>query len=795
MFTFKVILRLICQTINYLTDREIVMQKGTYEEFLTHVVSEDIEALKKLANLKELIAEYMRVNKENNPLPLFASLPKDIKCLELLLQNGLDPNMRDDNGKTPLMLITQHWPAPHFNKGVELLLKYGANPNAVDHGKQNALTWALYDYEKFVVLLKCGVKLSHDAEQAESKESGPHLKPLLITLLTSPVRVHRKDELFQRFLECKDFDINAVDEHGQNIMFFITDEDIDYFGGRERNIDYFKPLIEAGANPNLRNKQGRTPLMSIFEVPVVELLLKAGADFTMTDREGRTALEQCIYNYPLGQIPMELIKAHARPWLKKAKEESATHKDQLYAGQTALYLAVFMQDEDLMRASCTSSSIDTRGALGNTPLLLAFILGDFDAVRFLLYQGASIMAVNSLNQNAFHVAIASGSPRVLDLLREVVNAKGQNTESISAMLSAPDAEGLTPLEYLFKGAWETINIRDNEELRAKRREAVQLLLRQGAKPQTKLLLDILNEAVICNDTEWAKSLITLIVKDVNFDRPHLAAALPSAIKYCPADFVDFLLKQGADPKMTNGEFGYNSLHILSDSFGLFPESNEKLQLLLATTKDDESGDPLLEHKNRYGNTPLNLLLKSGCSDVDVIRQFVQCGAELDSKNKMGRKPIHNVIVNYYRASASLTRWLPALEFFVVEKGVSLNEKDNEGRTPLMLAAGLRFEVSPGKYYTQNVSGLCEGEVAAVELLIRHGARVSEEDQFGKTAIHYAEESQCTAVIPLLKQKLAAEQQGKTAEQVLTQFFSTPAPVAALVREYAEGYEELHQLHQ
>ena len=62
------------------------------------------------------------------------------------------------------------------------------------------------------------------------------------------------------------------------------------FGG---HVDTLSALLGAGADPNARDPEGWTPLMeaaSKGRLDVVKLLLAAGADVNATNREGRTAL-------------------------------------------------------------------------------------------------------------------------------------------------------------------------------------------------------------------------------------------------------------------------------------------------------------------------------------------------------------------------------------------------------------------------------------------------------------------------------------------------------------------------
>lgn len=64
-----------------------------------------------------------------------------------------------------------------------------------------------------------------------------------------------------------------------------------------RNEACIKMLLDAGANPNGRNRYGMTPLMEAVEqgsTSCVKLLLHAGADDTLQSDTGRTALSLAI---------------------------------------------------------------------------------------------------------------------------------------------------------------------------------------------------------------------------------------------------------------------------------------------------------------------------------------------------------------------------------------------------------------------------------------------------------------------------------------------------------------------
>ena len=64
----------------------------------------------------------------------------------------------------------------------------------------------------------------------------------------------------------------------------------------ENDIGVITTLLDHGADPNVRNSQGDTPLICATKyaggkAPVVDLLVKAGSDLGIRDNSGNTALD------------------------------------------------------------------------------------------------------------------------------------------------------------------------------------------------------------------------------------------------------------------------------------------------------------------------------------------------------------------------------------------------------------------------------------------------------------------------------------------------------------------------
>ena len=132
-----------------------------------------------------------------------------------------------------------------------------------------------------------------------------------------------------------------------------------------------------------------------------------------------------------------------------------------------------------------------------------------------------------------------------------------------------------------------------------------------------------------------------------------------------------------------------------------------------------------------------LLEAASAGNTDMVRSFLENGANIEIKNDVGATPL-------IFASAKGQKEVVAL---LLDKGANVNAKTTTGITPLMAAA----------------SG---GYPEIVKLLLAKGADVSARDQQGRTAFSMAEAAGESQVADLLKpaQKSSAQEQPRVASQ-------------------------------
>lgn len=485
-----------------------------------------------LAMAKELIARGADVNAagiSGHTALSNAAEAGDIKSVRFLLAHGADPNTVDKDGHTPLYLaaLSDH------RETAELLIKNGANSNPttkgqsligelvgwrrqyamvrflVDHGaKLNIWTAAaLGETENVAELLKedpkrlnalspgyrkrtplsCAVARGHlqtckllldkgakvmsgsgavecgdaavlkllakhgaDLNAKDKRGDAPlhHAvsrrdKTVTRALLAAGAQVDAKGQYSEAPLHRAGYELawillkhgadpNVKDKRGRTPLF-----------GRWVELDRYELLLKHGANPNATDKFGRTPL---FTAPPDEakLLLKSGCKIGHRDKDGRTALhlqppdverdgtddEEDI------DVSDEYEQSDATARFLIAKGANINAKDK--HGKPPLYYAVFRDTEEYaMFLVANGADVNFDVDHGMTPLHYAVLTDAEEYVKLLLERGADVNVKDEAGKTPLHYAVDHGREEYVKLLL----AKG-------ADVNAKDNKGRTPLDYV-----------------------------------------------------------------------------------------------------------------------------------------------------------------------------------------------------------------------------------------------------------------------------------------------------------------------------------------------------------
>jgi len=177
-----------------------------------------------------------------------------------LLAGGADPNSRDGHGRTPLHVAT----FARRREAVQALARGGADLGALENDRYDAVTIAAVadDEETLRLLLSLGAS----ARLITSRYDG--------TALIAAAHLGH-DGVVRQLIAA-----GAPLDHVNNLHWTALIESIVLGNGGLRHVATLKALLEAGANPQLADREGRTPLALArargYE-PMVTLLVKAGA--------------------------------------------------------------------------------------------------------------------------------------------------------------------------------------------------------------------------------------------------------------------------------------------------------------------------------------------------------------------------------------------------------------------------------------------------------------------------------------------------------------------------------------
>ncbi|KAJ5633124.1 hypothetical protein N7490_009463 [Penicillium lividum] len=262
-------------------------------------------------------------------------------CVPLLLEAGANIHSKCPDGRTAL-----HLACSNNIEAVTMLLDAGADPTAeTDDGSTILHTDGSTDKELLPVLLTSRLV---NVNQLMTKG---RTNPLYLRL-----EGHRPESVLE-LLKYKP-DLNMADSDGNRpLHVFLKQNNFQIISRSGR--DVVDALLSAGANPNLQNGKGETPLhlmQGSRDLETVSRLVKAGADLEIRNLEGQTAL---FKNIKSDRIPCDkatfsnaVIKLGARLDTRDNKGRTLLHQ---VVGSTSRL------DDLIARIDFDPSVVDNKG--------------------------------------------------------------------------------------------------------------------------------------------------------------------------------------------------------------------------------------------------------------------------------------------------------------------------------------------------------------------------------------------------------------------------------------------------
>jgi ankyrin repeat protein len=222
-------------------------------------------------------------------------------------------------------------------------------------------------------------------------------------------------ELFKKILELG-ADINVKDKDGETPLYGAS------FYGRTEIVSL---LLQKGADINVKDKDGETPLYGASQdgnKEIVSMLLQKGADTDIADKNSRT---------PLYWASSRGHKEIVSMLLQKGADTDIADKN----SRTPLYWASFYGRTEIVSMLLQNGAdINVKDKDGQTPLYQASLDGNKEIVSMLLQKGADPNIANKNGQTPLYRASSSGHKEIVSMLLQK-----------DADINVKDDDGQTPL--------------------------------------------------------------------------------------------------------------------------------------------------------------------------------------------------------------------------------------------------------------------------------------------------------------------------------------------------------------
>lgn len=217
------------------------------------------------------------------------------ETLEALIEHGVDLELRDQIGRTPLLMSL---PA----EAIRMLIKGGADIEARDPYQHNAF-FGIWEPEAVDVLADAGLSPNSRLDNGRAPLHSVFQGRLARALIrrgadpnamdicgNTPLFTNVEHDVITALL-AGGANVKHRNQFGETPLHYLCSYSF-HPSGLRTAFDKARLLLEAGADPNAQDQEGNTPLHTCEDDGVAEILIAAGADPFILNNASKDASEE-----------------------------------------------------------------------------------------------------------------------------------------------------------------------------------------------------------------------------------------------------------------------------------------------------------------------------------------------------------------------------------------------------------------------------------------------------------------------------------------------------------------------
>ncbi|KAK6169525.1 hypothetical protein SNE40_020565 [Patella caerulea] len=582
-----------------------------------------------------------------------------LDCVKLLVESGADVNLQDICRTTPIQLAAE----------------------------QGMVTTVIYLAER-------GANLDLKNKQGN----------LLHSLADSKIRADSYDECVQ-LLVTKGMDINKLNQLNATPL---------YLAVCRGNEEMVKSLIKSHCDINIKvggNKESvlMEPIRN-YKTTIAEILIQAGCDFNIPDKNGVTPLMECI-------------KADNLVLLKQLIDQGASVNAKDNEGTFVfdyLFRPYHNQNYLSTSADIVKIMIDAGADIHkcNNLLCRAIHRGHFESASLLIEQGIDVNTVDQNGDNPLAIASEKGKIELMKLLTaKDCDINHQNLRGETALHKA-----ITVLRYYsyYQDKEETIktlllqtginvNLSDNDG-----QTALSMAVGKGERSITKDLLKAGANVNHC-DNIGQTPLMIAVNKDKYGKTQFMGAAergskgvVEELLRVgCTTNLQDHCGKTALMFAVDNQDETILSLLLQNGADYNICDNNGQTAFITAAQKRNKSVLECLlnagadvNQSNNHGTTALMAAART--CNKSILECLLKSGADVNKTDTDGRSAIHGIMVG---SRGSGGKWINCLKLLLINKchPSSLDTPGEDGKTLFQWLLGKNKEDLIWYLVTENCS--------------------------------------------------------------------------------------------